>query len=78
MTSEPAASLPVFVRRGDSTPEVDRMVASLGGPAAAGLHRSIYVLRADQTVVMVAARDAPLAAELRTAGWSEPRDSGDA
>ena len=74
MTTEPATSLPVFVRGGDSTPEVERIVTSLGGPAAAGLHRSIYVTRANQTVVVVTARDTPLAIELRAAGWSEPHD----
>lgn len=66
-------TLPVFTRPGDACAEVDRLVAELGGAAAAGLHRYLYVSRADSTVVMVTARDVPLADALRgRAGWVEP------
>jgi hypothetical protein len=66
--------LPVFVHRGDARPEVDRLLARLGlSPDDAGLHKQLYVARADQTVVMVRDRDAPLARALREAsGWVEP------
>jgi len=66
--------LPVFVRRGDARSEIDRLVAELGtAPEAAGLHKYIYAAKADQTVVMVASRSAPLAGALRgRAGWIEP------
>ena len=40
----------------------------------AGLHKVIYVARANQTVVMVTDREAPLAVELRRRRWEEPRE----
>lgn len=71
---ERPAEFPVFVKRGDAMPEVDASLALLGGAVAAGLHRVFYVERADQTVVMVTARDVPLADALRSRGWAEPRE----
>lgn len=66
---------PVFVKRGDALAEIDAAVRTLGGtPGRAGLHKVIYAERADQTVVMVTSREAPLAAALRTGGWVEPRE----
>jgi hypothetical protein len=67
---------PVFIKRGDARHEVDELTRRLGTtPAAAGLHKSIYAAQADQTVVMVTGREAPLAASLRAGGWQEPRDA---
>lgn len=73
---EPDPEYPVFVRRGDARPEVDRLLAELqSAPDQAGFHKYVYVARADQTVVMVATRDAPLARALRAReGWSEPKE----
>jgi len=40
---------------------------------ASGFHKYLHVTQVEQTVVMVAARDCPLAAELRgRTGWGEP------
>ena len=71
---EGSPEFPVFVKRGDALAEVDASLALLGGAVAAGLHRMFYVERADQTVVMVTARDVPLADALRGRGWAEPRE----
>jgi hypothetical protein len=67
---------PVFVRRGDATAELEQLLAAAGDtPHAAGLRKFFYVSRADQTVVMVVSRDAPLGRALRgRKGWSEPID----
>jgi len=63
----------VFTRDGDGTAEVDALVRSLGSAQVAGLHRHFYVTRADQTVVMTASPDSPLALELRKLpAWREP------
>jgi hypothetical protein len=71
----PVAEYPVFVRRGDARAEVDEAVRDSGGtPVQAGLHKIIYAERADQTVVLVTHREAPLAAALRARGWAEPRE----
>jgi hypothetical protein len=71
----PAEPFPVFVRRGDGRPEVEGLVAALGGAAAAGLQKYFFVARADQTVVLVSSRDAALAGALRSRrGWAEPVD----
>ena len=68
----------VMTRRGDARAEVDDALRALEARgvsrAAAGFHKYLHVTQADQTVVMVARRDAPLAAELRGRGWSEPGD----
>jgi hypothetical protein len=68
----------VMTKRGDALAEVDDALRALGergvSREAAGFHKSMHVTRADQTVVMVGGRDAPLAAELRGRGWSEPGD----
>lgn len=67
-TDEP---LPVFVRPGDGRDEVDRLVREAG--PGSGFEKYFYVARADQTVVMVAGREVPLAALLRARpGWTEP------
>jgi hypothetical protein len=70
---EPSSGFHVLVRTGDASPEVESALRDLGSPARAGLHRYFYVSRANQTVVMTLAPDAPLAVRLRkVAGWSEP------
>ncbi|HEV2147960.1 MAG TPA: hypothetical protein VGR37_11210 [Longimicrobiaceae bacterium] len=71
----------VFTHRGDSRPEVDRLLAELkrehGPDVDAGLHKYMYVTKADMTVVMVHAADSPLAAALRgRPGWTEPGLAG--
>lgn len=67
---------PVFLKRGDARSEVDEILTELGMDAeAAGLRKSLFVAQAHQTVVMVATRDAPLAAALRERkGWAEPEE----
>lgn len=69
-----AVSYPVFIKRGDARAEVDGLLARLGEtPDRAGFRKYMYVAKADQTVVMVLQRDAPLAAALRAErGWIEP------
>lgn len=69
----------VFLKRGDARGEVDAALARLaarGVPReAAGLDKCIHVTQAEQTVLMVDGRDAPLAAEMRgKPGWTEPGD----
>ncbi|HEX6927450.1 MAG TPA: hypothetical protein VF167_18650 [Longimicrobiaceae bacterium] len=67
---------PVFRKDGDARGEVQELVRTLGGDGPRiGLHKTIYAARADQTVVLVTDRESRLASELRTRGWSEPRDS---
>jgi len=69
------ADFPVFTRTGDLRNEVERIARELRKDlAAAGVHKMIYVARANQTVVMVTERGAPIAQELRRRGWEEPRD----
>ena len=68
---------PVFTRRGDARAEVDEVVHQLEeqyGPAQpVGFVKYLYVTKADQTVVLVTSRNAPLAAALRARpGWIEP------
>jgi hypothetical protein len=69
-------ALPVFIKRGDARPEVDEVLAGLHlTPEAAGLNKYLFVTQANQTVVMVERRDAPLAGALRTRpGWLEPME----
>lgn len=64
----------VFTKHGDARAEVDELVRGLGGDAAeAGLHKAIFVSRANQTVVMLRDPEAPLAGLLRgRKGWHEP------
>ena len=67
----------VMTKSGDARAEVDAALDALGGRGvsreASGFHKVLHVTRVEQTVVMVAARDAPLAAELRgRTGWGEP------
>jgi hypothetical protein len=68
--------LPVFIKRGDSRGEVDALIRELAlTPEAAGLQKYIYATQANQTVVMVADREAPLARSLRNRlGWLEPME----
>lgn len=69
----PTPGYHVLIKQGDASAEVEAALVRLGSPADAGLHRYFFVSRADQTVVMAAAPDAPLAALLRAGrGWSEP------
>jgi hypothetical protein len=43
--------------------------------AGAGFNKYLFATQADQTIVFLASRDAPLAGELRALrGWSEPGD----
>lgn len=65
---------PVFLKQGDARAEVDGVLAALRlSPSAAGLEKALFVTGARQTVVMVTARDVPLATALRgRAGWLEP------
>lgn len=68
---------PVFIRRGDGRAEVDEILFQLEERATPGQElgfvKYLYVTQADQTVVMVINRDAPLARALRARpGWSEP------
>ncbi len=70
---------PVFIRPGDARAEVDRILAELkavhGSAGAAGFHKYLYVTKADQTVVFVTDRNAPLATALRgRPGWQEPSE----
>jgi hypothetical protein len=67
----------VMTKSGDARAEVDGALAALAerGVAreASGFHKYLHVTQVEQTVVMVAARDSPLAAELRgRTGWGEP------
>lgn len=63
----------VLTKPGDALAEVQTTLEACGPAASAGLHRSFYVTRADQTVVMAADAQAPIALELRRrGGWSEP------
>jgi hypothetical protein len=65
----------IFTRSGDACAEVDAVVAQLGvaAPADAGLHKCMYVTRANQTVVLLTDPDTTLARALRArTGWLEP------
>lgn len=63
----------VLTKDGDALAEVDQAVRSLGSAEKAGLHRHFFVTRANQTVVMAHAPDAPIATLLRERpGWKEP------
>jgi hypothetical protein len=65
----------IFTRNGDARAEVDALVRELGTATAAdaGLHKMLYVTRADQTVVFLASAEIPIAAALRRrTGWREP------
>jgi hypothetical protein len=69
----------VFTRAGDACAEVDEALRALAARGvtreAAGYVKCMHVTRAEQTVVMITTRDAPLAAELRgRPGWREPGD----
>jgi hypothetical protein len=73
------APLHVLTRDGDALAEVEDAVRALAGRGvpreACGLAKTMHVTRAQQTVVMVESRDAPIAAELRARpGWREPGD----
>jgi hypothetical protein len=63
----------ILTKIGDATREVAEAVSELGSPELAGLHRHFYVARANQTVVMTAGAEAPIAELLRgRKGWREP------
>jgi hypothetical protein len=63
----------VLVRQGDATREVTAALRDLGLAAeAAGLHRTLFVTRANQTVAMVQDADAPITAALLARGWAAP------
>ena len=72
----PPEVYPVFVARGDSRAEVDRLLKELApSPHTAGFHKYFYVAKADQTVVMTLGRETPLALALRgRGGWIEPTE----
>jgi hypothetical protein len=70
----------VLTRPGDGLADVDAALGDLAGRGvdreASGFQKAFFVTRADQTVVMVSSRAAPLAAELRgRPGWREPGDA---
>jgi len=68
-------SFHIFTKSGDARPELDAVLKQIGAADAeqAGYAKSIYVTRADQTVVFVTGREAPLAHALRDrTGWQEP------
>jgi len=63
----------VLIRAGDAIAEVDQGLRSLGIAAeAAGLHRVLFVTRANQTVAMVHHLDTPIATLLLGRGWTAP------
>jgi hypothetical protein len=66
-----------MTKSGDARAEVDGALDALAGRgvsrAASGFHKYLHVTKVEQTVVLVGARDCPLAAELRgRTGWGEP------
>lgn len=68
----------VLIRSGDATGEVEEVLREIGASAEeAGLERSIFVTRANQTVVLARASEASIAQALRARpGWSEPGTAG--
>ena len=69
----------IFIKKGDALREVDAALARCAqrglDRAAAGFNKYLFATQADQTIVFLASRDAPLAVELRALpGWSEPGD----
>ncbi len=66
----------VLVCDGDASAEVEALLARLGTPEEAGLHRYFFVTRANQTVVMARDADAAIVRELRVAGgWESPEEA---
>ncbi len=72
------SNFPVFTRRGDVVADVEKLADELArgaGRESIGLHKVMYVMRVDMTVVMVTGRETPLAEALRgNEHWKEPRD----
>jgi hypothetical protein len=69
----------IFVKAGDATAEVEGVLRQLGAGTAVskGLHKLLYVTRADQTVVFLHDAGAEVARALRgRPGWREPGQSG--
>jgi hypothetical protein len=69
----------IFIKKGDALREVDAALARCAARgvdrAGAGFNKYLFATQADQTIVFLASRDAPLAGELRALpGWSEPGD----
>ncbi len=69
----------IFIKKGDALREVDAALARCAergvDRAAAGFVKYLFATQADQTIVFLTSRDAPLAGELRALrGWSEPGD----
>jgi hypothetical protein len=65
----------IFTKAGDVRPELEDVLQGLGVevPEQAGYHKSLYVTRANQTVVFVAGAESLLAEALRARkGWQEP------
>jgi hypothetical protein len=67
----------VLTGSGDRLEEVEAALRALAergiSREASGFHKNLHVTQAEQTVVMVARRDSPLAVELRSRpGWGEP------
>lgn len=70
-----AQSFHIFIKPGDAGRELAGILEELGAatPEQAGCQKSIYVTRADQTVVFATGREAPIARALREReGWQEP------
>jgi hypothetical protein len=65
----------VFVKAGDATAELQNALRELRlSEEKAGIHRHLFVTRANQSVVMVRDLDAPIVSLLRRSGWSQPAD----
>ena len=67
----------VMTKSGDARAEVDGVLRALAARGvsreASGFHKYLHVTQVEQTVVMLASRGCPLAAELRgRTGWGEP------
>lgn len=64
----------IFTKTGDARSEIEQVLHELGTTAEeAGFQKSIYVARADQTVVFLSGKAAALAGALRQRpGWNEP------
>ena len=68
----------VLTKVGDASAEVEAALREIGGAEAAGLHRHLYVTRANQTVVIAAGPESQIVKVLRRwPGWLEPSDPPD-
>ncbi|HUE96058.1 MAG TPA: hypothetical protein VMN39_05335 [Longimicrobiaceae bacterium] len=71
----PESGYHILTCDGDGAREVEALIEAIGSAEKAGLHRQFFVTRANQTVVMTATADSPLALALRKRpGWQEPSE----